>query len=50
MVINLTEKYNKDYALFTKSELDIYLGLKKTIENSENTHIISKIIFKNIYF
>ena len=34
MVVNLTEQYNKNYSLFTKSELDIYLGLKKTLENS----------------
>tara|TARA_A100001015_G_C14821892_1_gene645036 strand:+ start:491 stop:943 length:453 start_codon:yes stop_codon:yes gene_type:complete len=34
MVINLTEQYNKKYLLFTKSELEIYLGLKKSIENS----------------
>ena len=35
MVINLTERYNKDYSIFTKQELDVYLGLKKTIENTK---------------
>ena len=34
MVIKLTEKYNKNYLLFTKSELDVYLGLKKSVENT----------------
>ncbi len=37
MVINLTEKYNNDYSLFTKSELDIYLGLKRSINNSRKS-------------
>lgn len=33
IVIELTEKYNKDYQLFTKDELNFYLSMKKTIQN-----------------
>ena len=31
MVVTLTEKYNSTYDLFTKQELEVYLGLKKSI-------------------
>lgn len=34
MVIGLTEKYNNTHQMFTKEELDTYLGIKKSIENS----------------
>lgn len=34
MVIGLTEKYNNNHQMFTKEELDTYLGIKKSIENS----------------
>lgn len=37
LVINLTEKYNKNYDLFTKDELQVYLGIKKSIENTKLT-------------
>tara|TARA_B100000900_G_scaffold248570_1_gene211569 strand:+ start:70 stop:519 length:450 start_codon:yes stop_codon:yes gene_type:complete len=35
LVIKLTEKYNNDYSIFTKQELDVYLGIKKSIENTK---------------
>lgn len=35
LVINLTEKYNKDYQLFNQEELQIYLGLKKSIQSNK---------------
>ena len=35
IIVFLTEKYNKDYLMFTKDELDVYLNMKKTIENSK---------------
>jgi len=35
MVITLTEKYNSKYDLFTKPELEVYLGLKKSITNTK---------------
>tara|TARA_E500000178_G_C16967239_1_gene729093 strand:+ start:552 stop:1010 length:459 start_codon:yes stop_codon:yes gene_type:complete len=37
MVVNLTEKYNSDYSLFSKPELDIYLGLKKSLQNNRKS-------------
>lgn len=33
MVINLTERYNRDYSLFNNEELQFYLNLKKSVEN-----------------
>ena len=33
MVIFLTEKYNSNHELFSKKELEVYLGLKKSIED-----------------
>tara|TARA_B100001093_G_scaffold515859_1_gene593196 strand:+ start:1677 stop:2096 length:420 start_codon:yes stop_codon:yes gene_type:complete len=35
MVINLTEHYNKDYKLFTQEELQIYMSLKKSVEDTK---------------
>ena len=34
MVIGLTERYNNNYQYFTKEELETYMGIKKSIENS----------------
>ena len=33
IVIFLTEKYNHGYHLFSKKELEVYLGLKKSMED-----------------
>tara|TARA_B100000161_G_C33462099_1_gene374016 strand:- start:156 stop:569 length:414 start_codon:yes stop_codon:yes gene_type:complete len=35
IVITLTERYNNNYNLFTKQELETYLSLKKSITNTK---------------
>ena len=35
IVVTLTERYNNNYNLFTKQELETYLSLKKSITNTK---------------